>query len=86
MRLRGAAYADGIETSSDQGTAIRVYDIEKTVADCFKLRHKIGVDVALEALKDAWGPRKLVVDRLTYYARINRVEKVLAPYLEAVVA
>lgn len=86
VRLRGAAYAEGIETATEEGSAIRVYSIEKTVADCFKFRHKIGLDVALEALKDAWAQRKLSADRLTHFARINRVEKVLQPYVEAVVA
>lgn len=86
VRMRGAAYADGIETSMEEGSVIRVYGIEKTVADCFKFRHKIGLDVALEALKVAWRQRKLAVDRLTHFAQINRVEKVLQPYLEAVVA
>ena len=86
VRLRGAAYADGIEVAMEEGSAIRVYGIEKTVADCFKFRHKIGLDVALEALKDAWAERKLSADRLGHFARINRVEKVLQPYLEAVLA
>ncbi|MEP7301657.1 MAG: hypothetical protein ABI699_09020 [Caldimonas sp.] len=86
MRLRGAAYADGIEAVMEEGSAIRVYSIEKTVADCFKFRHKIGLDVALEALKDAWAQRKLSADRLGHFARINRVEKVMQPYLEAVLA
>jgi hypothetical protein len=86
VRLRGAAYAEGIEISTEEGSAVRVYGIEKTVADCFKFRHKIGLDVALEALKDAWGQRKLSIDRLTHFARINRVETVLQPYLEAIVA
>jgi predicted transcriptional regulator of viral defense system len=86
VRLRGDAYAGGIETFIEAGSTIRVYSLEKTIADCFKFRNKIGVDVALEALKDARNERKLVVDRLIRFARINRVEKVLQPYLEAVVA
>lgn len=86
VRLRGAAYADGIESFAEAGSAIRVYGIEKTVADCFKFRHKIGLDVALEALKDSWGQRKLAVDRLSHFARINRVERILQPFLEAIVA
>lgn len=86
VRLRGDAYDEGIETFFEAGSAIRVYSLEKTVADCFKFRNKIGLDVALEALKDARNQRKLVVDRLIRFARIDRVEKVLQPYLEAVVA
>ena len=58
----------------------------KTITDCFKFRHKVGLDVALEALKDAWRQRKLDINQVTNFARINRVEKVMQPYLETVVA
>jgi predicted transcriptional regulator of viral defense system len=85
-RLRGAAYAEGIETVMDEGTPIRVYGIAKTVTDCFKFRNKVGLDVALEALKDAWRRRKMTMDDLTRFARINRVERVMQPYLEVMVA
>jgi predicted transcriptional regulator of viral defense system len=85
-RFRGTAYSDGIETVLDEGVPIRVYGIAKTVADCFKFRHKIGLDVALEALKDAWRQRRLPMDELTRCARINRVERVMQPYLETLVA
>jgi predicted transcriptional regulator of viral defense system len=57
-RLRGAAYSDGIQTLTDRGAPIRVYSAAKTVTDCFKFRNKIGLDVALEALNDAWYSRK----------------------------
>ena len=83
-RLRGAAYTEGVLTVTEYGAPIRVYSAAKTVADCFKFRHKIGLDVALEALKDAWRGRKLTMDELGYFARINRVERVMQPYLEAV--
>ena len=56
----------------------------KTVADCFKYRNKIGLDVALEALKDAWRSRKVTMAELSHFAKINRVERVMQPYLEAV--
>lgn len=85
-RLRGAAYTDGIETHFDQGMPIRVYCVAKTIADCFKFRNKVGLDVALEALKEAWHQRKVTMDDLTLFARINRVERVMQPYLEATVA
>ena len=85
-RLRGEAYSEGIETLVEQGSTIRVYSVAKTLTDCFKFRHKVGLDVALEALKDAWRQRKLDMDQVTRFARINRVEKVMQPYLEAVVA
>ena len=85
-RLRGDAYTEGIETTIEHGSSIRVYSVAKTITDCFKFRHKVGLDVALEALKDAWRQRKLNMDEVTRYARINRVAKVMQPYLEAVVA
>ena len=83
-RLRGAAYSDGIQTVADHGAPIRVYSAAKTVTDCFKFRNKIGLDVALEALKDAWRSRKVIMDELSHFAKINRVERVMQPYLEAV--
>ena len=85
-RLRGAAYTEGIETVVEHGSTIRVYSVAKTITDCFKFRHKVGLDVALEALKDAWQRRKLNIDEVTHFAKINRVAKVMQPYLEAVVA
>lgn len=85
-RLRGEAYSEGIETFLEHGSAIRVYSVAKTITDCFKFRHKVGLDVALEALKDAWRQRKLDMNQVTHFARINRVEKVMQPYLETVVA
>lgn len=83
-RLRGAAYNEGIQTVTDHGAPIRVYCAAKTVTDCFKFRNKIGLDVALEALKDAWRSRKVTMDEIYHFAKINRVERVMQPYLEAV--
>ena len=83
-RLRGAAYSEGIQTVSEHGAPIRVYSAAKTVTDCFKFRNKIGLDVALEALKEAWRSRKVTMAELSHFARINRVERVMQPYLEAV--
>lgn len=56
----------------------------KTVADCFKHRNKIGLDVALEALKDAWTKKKVSMDELWHYAKICRVANVMRPYLEVI--
>ena len=85
-RLRGEAYSEGIQTVMEHGMSIRVYSVAKTVTDCFKFRNKIGLDVALEALKDAWRSRKLTMAELNHFAKINRVERVMQPYLEAVAA
>lgn len=85
-RLRGAAYSEGVLTVTEHGAPIRVYSAAKTVTDCFKFRNKIGLDVALEALKDAWRSRKVTMAELSHFARLNRVERVMQPYLEMVVA
>jgi predicted transcriptional regulator of viral defense system len=85
-RLGGAAYSEGIETICSHGAPIRVYSVAKTVTDCFKFRNKIGLDVALESLKDAWRKRKFTMADIKHFAKINRVEKVMQPYLEAMVA
>jgi len=85
-RLRGTAYSEGIETVTEYGAPIRVYSAAKTVTDCFKFRNKIGLDVALEALKDAWRMRKITMAEVAHFAKINRGEKVMQPYLEAVLA
>ena len=62
---------------------MKVYSPEKTVADCFKLRHRLGLDIALEALRRQRQARPGQIDQLLYYARLNRVERVMRPYLEA---
>lgn len=85
-RLRGAAYSEGIQTVTEHGAPIRVYSVAKTVTDCFKFRNKIGLDVALEALKECWRSRRFTMAELNHFAKINRVERVMQPYLEAVVA
>lgn len=84
MRLRGAAYTEGTEIFTIQGVTIRVYSPAKTLTDCFKFRNKIGLDVALEALRDAWISRKVTMGELSQFAKINRVERVMQPYLESV--
>lgn len=82
-RLRGAAYTEGMETIMENGAPIRIYSAAKTVADCFKFRNKIGLDVALEALRDVWWQRKASADELGRYARVNRMERVMRPYLQS---
>ena len=65
------------------GKAPRIYSREKTVADSFKFRKKIGLDIALEALKDYLRQPKRDIEGLLNFARINRVEKIIRPYLQA---
>ena len=64
-----------------EGTLVRIYSPAKTIADCFKYRNKIGLDVALEALRDGWRERKATMDDLWRYARVCRVANVMWPYL-----
>ena len=80
----GRAFTEGIETPTIDGVSVRIYSPEKTVADCFKYRNKIGLDTAMEALRLYRGRRRVKVDDLLRYARVCRVEKVMRPYLEAV--
>jgi len=86
VRFTGAALTEGIESHRIEGQTVRVYNIAKTVADCFKYRNKIGIDVALEALREAWRAQRFSMDELDHYARICRVQRVMQPYLEGLVA
>ena len=83
VRLSGPALHEGIETHTVEGVSLRVYNPAKTVADCFKFRHKIGLDVALEALRETWRERRATMKDLEHYARVNRVAKVMRPYFES---
>ncbi len=77
------ALTEGIETHKIEGVKVRVYNPAKTVADCFKYRNKIGLDVAIEALRDYLHRHPRGIDDLWHYARICRVANVIRPYLEA---
>jgi predicted transcriptional regulator of viral defense system len=80
----GAALTTGIEAHDLDGISIKVYGPEKTVADCFKFRHKIGLDVAIEALRLCRERKGSTPRKLLHYARVCRVEQIMRPYLEAV--
>ena len=84
IQYTGDAFTQGIEKHRIDQVNIRVYSVAKTVADCFKHRNKIGLDVALGALKDARSHKKASADDLWRYAKICRVANVMRPYLEAV--
>lgn len=75
----------GVETHSIDGVPVNVFSPAKTVVDCFKYRNKVGLDVALEALREGWRARKFTLDELLRYAEICRVKKVMQPYLESLV-
>ena len=86
VRMSGPALTEGIEPIEIDGVKVPVFNAAKTVADCFKYRNKIGLDVALEALRDGWSQRKLTMDALWHYATVDRVANVMRPYLEIVTA
>ena len=83
-QFSGEAGMAGIEVFERDGVALRVYAAAKTVADCFKRRHTIGLDVALEALEAARAQGKASVDDIWCYTRICRVANVLRPYVESI--
>jgi predicted transcriptional regulator of viral defense system len=83
-RFSEAAYETGVETRDTDGVELRVYEPEKTLADAFKYRNKIGLDVALEALRMYRSRRGARFQRVLEHARTCRVERVMRPYLEAV--
>jgi predicted transcriptional regulator of viral defense system len=83
VRFSGDALQRGIEEHLIQGVTVRVYDAAKTVADCFKYRNRIGLDVALEALRECWRERRCSMDDLWLHARVCRVANVMRPYLES---
>lgn len=83
VHMSGEAMEQGIEIVDIGGVDVRVFCAAKTVADCFKFRNKIGLDVALEALHEAWRKRRVTMDELWRYAQICRVANVMRPYMEA---
>ncbi|MDZ4348853.1 MAG: hypothetical protein U1A22_04885 [Xanthomonadaceae bacterium] len=84
VQFTGEAYSAGIEEVERDGVRLRLYGVAKTVADCFKHRNKIGLDVALEALKDARARGKASADDIWRFANICRVANVMRRYPESV--
>jgi predicted transcriptional regulator of viral defense system len=83
VRFSGAALTEGVEEHVVDGVTVRVTGVAKTVADCFKYRNKIGLDVALEALREAWYAKRMTGDDLWHYAKVCRVANVMRPYLDS---
>lgn len=81
-RFSEPAYSSGIEEQQIDGVPVKIYTPEKTLADCFKFRNKIGMDVVLESLKLYRGNMKFNIEMLLKYSKICRVEKIIRPYLE----
>jgi len=82
-RFSGKAMTEGIEERPSDGVTIRIYNPEKSLADCFKFRNKIGLDVAIEALRMYRRERRANIAEIMRYAKIDRVTRIIRPYLEA---
>jgi predicted transcriptional regulator of viral defense system len=85
VNVSPAVFDLGVEEHRIERQVLRVYSLARTVADCFRFRNQIGLDVALEALTDAWRSKRLNVDELNRIAKKLRVHRVMQPYFEAVV-
>ncbi|MEM9055923.1 MAG: AbiEi antitoxin N-terminal domain-containing protein [Pseudomonadota bacterium] len=83
VHFSAESFDEGAERHTIDGVEVRVYSVEKTVVDCFKFRNKIGLDVALEALHDAWQQRRCDLGKLRQYAALCRMTNVMQPYLES---
>jgi predicted transcriptional regulator of viral defense system len=84
MRFSQEAFTSGIQIKTVDRQKIRVYSPAKTVADCFKYRNKVGMEVALEALREGWREKRFTMDELWKYAKICRVSNVMKPYMESI--
>ena len=82
-RLTGEAYTEGVEPHILDGVTVRIYSPEKTLADCFKFRNKVGLDTVVEAIRFYRERKPVQVDELMRFAAICRVKKIIRPYLEA---
>jgi len=85
VKFSGAGYQNGIETHIIENNEIKIYNIPKTISDCFKYRNKLGIDVAIEALKDVMLNKRTTVDELLKYSEICRVRQIITPYMESLV-
>ena len=83
VRFSGVAFTEGVEEHVVDGVTVRVTSVAKTVADCFKYRNKIGLDVALEGLREAWHEKRMTSDDIWRYAKVCRVANVMRPYLDS---
>lgn len=83
IRMSAAKFEHGVEEHVVDGHRLKVFGAAKTVADCFAYRSVVGLEVAMEALREGWRERKFTVEELVAAARVDRVEKVMRPYMEA---
>lgn len=85
VRFSGNALTEGIQEHIIEGVPVRIYGPAKTIADCFKHRNEIGLDVALEALREGWREQRFAMDEILRHAKTCRVANVMRPYLEALI-
>lgn len=83
-RFGGEAFTAGVDIHNIDSASVRIYSPEKTLADCFKFRNKVGLDTVIEAVRFYRERRNIKVDDLMYYAAVCRVSKIIRPYLEAI--
>jgi predicted transcriptional regulator of viral defense system len=84
VRLSGLSFSEGIDDHMIEGVAVRIYNPAKSVADCFKFRNRIGLEAAIEAVRESLHERKATSDEIYHYAKICRVWNIMKPYLEAI--
>ncbi len=82
-RLGGSAFTEGVERHAIEGVKVRIYSLEKTLADLFKFRNKIGPHLAVDALRAALQAQRVRKEKLWHFARLCRVERVMRPYFDA---
>ncbi|MBI9018844.1 MAG: type IV toxin-antitoxin system AbiEi family antitoxin domain-containing protein [Phycisphaerae bacterium] len=85
VRFSGESFSEGIKIHNIEGVDVRIYSAAKTVADCFKYRNKIGLEIAIEALTDCIRKKKATRDQIWHFAKICRVSKVIRPYMEVII-
>ena len=86
VRLSEPILEAGVEVHEQHGVELRLFSAAKTAADCFKFRSRVGIDVAVAALREGWAKKRFTIDELWHFARVCRVTAVMRPYLEALVA
>jgi predicted transcriptional regulator of viral defense system len=86
VRMSDDAMTDGLQRKRIDGVEVPIFNPARTVVDCFKFRNKIGLDVAIEALREGWRERRFTMDELGHHATRQRVANVMRPYIEAITA
>ncbi len=85
ISMTGESLVSGINEHKIEGVPVKIFSPAKTVADCFKFRNKIGLDVAIEALRESLDRKQATIDEIWKYAGVCRVRRVMQPYMEAMV-